>query len=206
MDSQRQRLLVSRAASGDADALSELLAHFGPQVEAALRVGRRWQANLDTADVMQVTYLEAFMQIRRFDPSRSGAFLQWLRQIAANNLRDAIRGLTGATRPPSERRVEIADSQDSVLRLADLMGVTTTTPSRAARRSEAHRILSAAVARLPDDYGEVVRRHDLEGIPVTQVAAALGRSAGAVHMLRARALGRLQEMLGGRSDILDSRA
>jgi DNA-directed RNA polymerase specialized sigma24 family protein len=38
--------------------------------------------------------------------------------------------------------------------------------------------------------------YDLEGRPVQEVAQALGRSPGAVYMLRARAHRRLSEIMG----------
>lgn len=198
--------LQSRAVCGDADAVSRLLEHFGPQVEAALHIGRRWRSAIDVADVMQVTYLEAFMQIGRFDAGRGLSFLRWLRTIAANNLRDAVRGLSAGTRPPPDRRITPRPLDETASDFMEKLGVTSTTPSRDARRGEASRILLAAIDRLPPAYREVVRRYDLDGRPMDEVASSVGRSAGAVHMLRARAHERLRELLGGNPDILGSRA
>jgi len=209
MNAEQANSMVTKAVGGDADALGELLEHFGPQVGAALRVGRRWQSMIDIGDVMQVTYLEAFLQIGRFDVARSGSFLRWLRTIAANNLRDAIRGLGGRDRPPIELRLSAPaprSIEDSASEFVEQLGYTTTTPSRIARRDEAGRILLAAMDRLPSDYREVVRRYDLDGMPIGDVASSIGRSAGAVHMLRARAHARLKELLGEYSDVLGSRA
>jgi len=74
-----QRNWVSRAVAGDKDALGELLAYFGPDVEAALHISSTWSGLFDAADVMQITYLEAFLHIKRFDPARADAFPAWLR-------------------------------------------------------------------------------------------------------------------------------
>jgi RNA polymerase sigma-70 factor (ECF subfamily) len=209
MDSAQADALAAKAVAGDGDALSALLEHFGPQVESALHVGRRWRSAIDVGDVMQVTYLEAFLQIGRFDAARSpgaAGFLRWLRTIAANNLRDAIRGLSGHNRPPPEHRVAHQAPEDSASEFIEQLGFTTTTPSRTARRGEASRILLAAIDRLPPDYREVVRQYDLDGKPIADVASLIGRSSGAVHMLRARAHARLRELLGEYSDVLESRA
>lgn len=206
MDEKQSRALVSKAVEGDADALADLLAFFGPQIEATLEIGNRWQSNLDAGDVMQVTYIEAFLQIARFDPARSSSFLAWLRTIAANNLRDAIRGLGGANRPPAERRISSPSLDESATSFVQQLGFTSTTPSRTARKSEASRLLLAALERLPPDYREVIRRYDLEESAIGDVATAIGRSPGAVHMLRARAHARLREILGESGDFLESRA
>jgi DNA-directed RNA polymerase specialized sigma24 family protein len=86
------------------------------------------------------------------------------------------------------------------------MGFTTTTPSRTARVNEASGILLEALDRLPPDYREVVRKYDLEGVAIGEIAAAMNRSAGALHMLRGRAHQRLREILGESRDFLESRA
>src|SRR5262245_5710378 len=85
--------LLHRAVGGDEDALTKLLAEHGPRVERTLSIARQWRSVLEPADVMQVTYLEAFLQIPRFDLRRSEPFEAWLGRIATNNLRDALRGL-----------------------------------------------------------------------------------------------------------------
>ena len=54
--------LVRSAVAGDADALTKLLQKFGPEVERSLQINPVWQTVLEPADVMQVTYLEAFLR------------------------------------------------------------------------------------------------------------------------------------------------
>ena len=199
-----QREWVARAVVGDKDALGELLEAFGPDVEAGLRIGSTWRGLLDAADVMQVTYLEAFTQIRCFDAERAEAFPNWLRRIAENNLRDAIRSLE-ARKNPSPRMQLDAYGGDSCVALLDTLTGGTGTPSQVARGAEAGQRLRDALRTLPPDYARTVELYDLEGRPVEEVAAALGRSSGAVYMLRMRAHERLRDVLGSASQILESR-
>lgn len=199
-----QREWVTRAVVGDKDALGELLEAFGPGIEAGLSIGPAWRRLLDAADVMQVTYLEAFTQIRRFDAERAEAFPNWLRRMAQNNLRDAIRGLE-TRKNPSPRMQLDAYGGDSSLALLDTLTGGTGRPSQAARGAEAGQRLRDALRILPPDYARTVELYDLEGRPVEEVAATLGRSTGAVYMLRMRAHERLREILGGASQILESR-
>ncbi|MBI5764333.1 MAG: sigma-70 family RNA polymerase sigma factor [Planctomycetes bacterium] len=199
--------VVSRAVHGDADSLSNLLAHFGPLVEQQLQIGRIWQSQIDTGDVMQVTYLEAFIEIGTFRPEQAGAFEGWLRRIAENNLRDAIRGLERQKQMPASRRVDFTpNSEDSYVGLYEQIAATTTTASQVAIKKDTQRLMQAAIDRLPPDYALTVRLYDLEGQSIGEVSKAIGRSAGAVHMLRARAHERLGELLGTASAWFDSRA
>ena len=59
--------------------------------------------------------------------------------------------------------------------------------------------LRQALATLPETYREVVERYELGGESAAEVAKRLGRSVGAIFMIRARALRRLLELLGSTS-------
>jgi RNA polymerase sigma-70 factor (ECF subfamily) len=191
--------LLNAPAAGDAEALAVLLRRHGPEVRGRLHIAAVWRTALDAADVMQVTYLEAFLRIAQLRARTAEGFVAWLTRLAQNNLHDAIKELERQKRPDPGRRVQCGSAEDSGSSLLDALRATTQTPSRQAARNESQQALENAMARLPPTYAQVVRLHDLEGRSVAEVAAALGRSAGAVYMLRARALQRLQELLGSES-------
>jgi RNA polymerase sigma-70 factor (ECF subfamily) len=197
---------IQAAVAGDVDAMTDLLHEYAPDVERSLSIGREWRPVLEPADVMQVTYLEAFMQITRFDLRRAEPFRAWLQRIAENNLRDAIRGLQRQKRPQPANRVALPLGGDSALDLIAQLGVTTTTPSRHADQGERVTRLHAALEALPDDYGRVVRLYDLQALPIAEVGRQMKRSPGAIHMLRARAHDRLRELLGPESGWFSSSA
>jgi len=155
---------------------------------------------------MQVTYLEAFLRISSFDPQRAEAFPAWLRRIAEHNLLDAIRELESERNRSAPRRIHAFGTDESYIALLDVLSASGGTPSQSVRRDEAGKMLAAAIERLPADYSTAVRLYDLEGRPIEDVAVAMGRSAGAVHMLRMRAHERLCELLGPASGILESSA
>lgn len=194
---------VRLAVKGDKDALGNLLEAYGPGVEAAMVISSKWGGMLDAADVMQVTYMEAFVQIHGFEPARAEAFPQWLKRIAENNLRDAIRSLEAKKNPPAHLKLN-AESGDTSLALFDVLTSGVGTPSRIVRQDEARDRLRRALARLPSDYAKAVQSYDLEGKPVEEVARLLERSTGAVFMLRQRAHDRLRALLGTPSNILES--
>jgi len=196
---------LASAVAGDRDALGRLLERYGPAVAANLQIGARWRGSLDAGDVMQVSYIEAFLHISSFDVENAAAFPAWLTRIAKNNLRDGIRALE-ARGNRAEQRVEATPSDDSCIGLLDLLVGSVSTPSTSMRNREACEQLHAALDQLPDDYASAVRLFDLEGRPIDEVAAALGRSTGAAYMLRQRAHDRLRTLLGPGSQFMQSRA
>ncbi len=198
--------LSRKAAAGDADALSILLQRHGPEVERSLQINPIWRSMLEPADVMQVTYLEAFLRISTFDPARADSFVSWLRRIAQNNLKDAIRGFERQKQPQPRDRIKPPRYEDSLVGLYELLEAGNSTPSRQLRRQEACGLLETSIRLLPDRYAEVIRRYDLECQSIDEVAGAMGKSPGAVHMMRARAHEKLREHLGSSSAFLDTQS
>src|SRR5262245_6603154 len=125
----------------------------------------------DAADeLVQDTWLTAVRRLRAFDPGR-GSFLGWLRGIAANLLRNALRAedarrcrlpLVGGepTGPPPDAELEVREQAERVAR---------------------------ALASLPDRYERVLRAKYLEGQSVAAIAAPWGESHKAVESLLTRA-------------------
>ena len=69
--------------------------------------------------------------------------------------------------------------------------VGTTTPSVVVRRKEALDRLEKALDDLKPEYREVIVLKRIEGLSHAEIAARLGRNAGAVRMLLARAMAAL---------------
>lgn len=195
MPEQDEVQLIAAAVLGDTEALTELLRLHGPSIERSLQIQEIWRAALEPADVMQVTYLEAFLQIRHFDPARGTPFRAWLLRIAQNNLRDAIRSLERLKQPQPRDRIKPSTREESMTGLLDTLDQESATPSRSLGRREAISELESAIATLPERYAEVVRLYDLEGLSIDDVSKRLNRSSGAVHMMRARAHERLRVCL-----------
>ena len=188
---------VLAAVAGDEEALTSLLGQHGTTVRQGLSIASKWQSIVDPDDVMQVTYIEAFLQIRTLKQLSSAGFFAWLRSIAENNLRDAIRALECDKRP--QNRLERGVGEDSYTTLLAQMSAGSTTPSRAAGRREIQQFVEDAIRKLPPDYEKVIRLCELECKTAPEAAPILGRSHGAVRMLLARAKERLRDVLGSGS-------
>jgi RNA polymerase sigma-70 factor (ECF subfamily) len=190
--------LIAQAVAGDREALSALLQAHAPELRRTLRVESRWLSPSDVDDVLQVTFLEAFLHIHRFDPAAPGSFSGWLLSIARNNVRDLKREATAAKRPALDKRIAWYAEQSSIALVEKLTG-SGPTPSRAFAANEVQGILERALEKLPEDYRRVVQLYDLEGHSAARVAQQLERSVGAIYMLRWRAHDRLREILGSES-------
>jgi RNA polymerase sigma-70 factor (ECF subfamily) len=186
---------ISAAIAGDREALTRLLHKYGPQVRAQLSISITWRAILDVDDVMQVTYMEVFLRIKQLQNAEDRTFLAWLTRMAQNNLRDAIRELTADRRPDPRLRARPMTIDESYVALLAMVGTSSSTSSRVAGRSDNQRMIRQAVERLPPVYRDVVRMCDLEHRTAPEVAVKMGRSVGAVKMLRMRAHDWLRDLL-----------
>jgi RNA polymerase sigma-70 factor, ECF subfamily len=200
--------LVKQAIAGDASALTDLLEQAGPEIRRKLTpaIPSRWRAVLSAEDVMQETYIDAFLDVYQFQTRGEGSFSAWLMTIAKRNLLDAVRMLEADKRARAGYQVRTAASADGLNDLHEQLAWTRTTPSRHAARSESRALLKRAIEQLPQNYRTVVLLYDLEGKPIKEVAAALGRSPGAVFMLRSRAHRLLSANLGTASLYLSDTA
>ena len=94
------------------------------------------------------------------------------------------------------REVSLEQSlEESSQKLGAILAAPDTSPSARAGHCEQEVRLAEALARLPDDYREVLLLRNLEGLAHEEVAARMGREPGAVRMLWVRALARLRHEL-----------
>lgn len=196
-DEERESML-QRARAGDQGALAALLEELSPELRR--RVGAKmvspWKSLVDEDDILQVTFIEACTRLDRFTSGGVSGFLAWLTRLAENNRIDAVRALEGAKRPGPSKQVRARGAEDSAVAFIELIGATSNTPSRSVARGEAGRLLDRALSTLPGEYERVIRLYDLKGLSAAEVAGEMGRSEGAIYMLRARAHERLKDALG----------
>lgn len=186
---------IERAVGGDADALESLLRELEPELRAGIRVQPAWRRSIEVDDIVQVTCLEAFLRIGTLQRRSRAGLAKWLSRIAANNLTDAVRALEADKRPDPHRRVTHAPGGESARTLlCAVVGTDATAGGRAALEEQIDR-MRAAIRKLPRSYRTVVEQMDLAERGVAEVAEEMGRSRGAVHLLRARAHARLAELL-----------
>lgn len=196
MESEEDALL-NEAIAGSKQALGKLLEMHGPYVRGRLRGGvpRRFQHLVSLDDVMQETYLDAWLGISGYVPRGNGSFRAWLEKAGRRNLADFIRALRCKKRGGDRFQVD-PQPGDTAVALFDKLSASGSTPSRHVGMKEAGRRLKDAVKALPPLYRFIVQQIDLKRRAAERVAAKLHRDVQAVYRMRRRAHRMLCELLG----------
>lgn len=167
------KMLWRRARDGDQSAYEQL---FGLHVDRLLifvraRLGDALREKVEPEDVLQDAFLVALRGFDGFDYTDEGAFLRWMCRIIDNRLRDAHDHFS------AKKRQAVAVPR------SDWTG-----PVTALGRAENRQRVEDALQRLSDDHRKVLLLRYFEGLSVEQAGERMGRSAGAIRNLAARAL------------------
>lgn len=189
--------LITKAQAGSREALDELFARYSSRILAIvrLRLGPALRSNLESVDVAQSVLLDAFKGLDKFRGGSEGAFLHWLGRMAENKIRDKVDYFRAAKRKPPVPVVSMSEpggQTDSMSGAIDLVS-SGQTPSQKIAMHEDLRRLETALAKLPEDYREVIIMAQYEGLSFLEIAEHVGRSPDACRMLLVRALARLTE-------------
>jgi RNA polymerase sigma-70 factor (ECF subfamily) len=162
-------VLVERAKLGDRDAFGELYrACYGPLFRAA-----RFHLGAAAEDVVAETFLRAWAGIERYRDT-GAPFIAWLHGIARHVVADELarrRRAKPLHEPPEHSRELSVDERLT---------------------------LSQAMDCLPQEQRQVLELKFLVGLTNSEVAAALGKTTGAVNAKQWRALEALRRTLGER--------
>ena len=172
-------ILLARAREGDAGARAELMNRYLPALYriAHGRLPARARGQADTNDLVQTTLLKALNRLDRFEHRGEGAFLAYLRQILANQIRDEARR---------------ASSMGEREELTDEIAQRDVTPLQQVIDRETLEAYDAAIAKLRSRQRQAVILRIEFGFDHAQVAEALGYSTpNAARLVVSRALLRL---------------
>lgn len=164
--------VLDRARRADKDALAALFRSLQPQLLRYLR-GRLPGA---AEDLAAHTWLDAIRNLHRFTGGPED-FRRWLFTIARRRAQDELRRRARRPEVVTDRPPDVATDDDP--QAGDDLG----------------RAL-ALVRWLPDDQADAVLLRIVADMDVSQVAAVMGRSEGAVRVLVHRGLHRLRDLIG----------
>jgi len=192
-------ILIEQARGGNAAALGRLLEMYRNYLRLVARslIGRALQLRLDPSDLVQETYLEAQRDFARFAGTGEPELVAWLRRILVRNLADQARHHRAPSRDDRLQESLEAMLERSGHAVHEALAGPISSPSAQASRREQSVLLADALAALPAHYRDVIILRNFDRLPFDQVAARMGRSAGAVRMLWAPALERLACALEG---------
>ncbi|HUE64347.1 MAG TPA: sigma-70 family RNA polymerase sigma factor [Rhizomicrobium sp.] len=181
LEEESDQNLANRATNGDRAAFGEIVGRYK---EPLYRFVRRYVGNGDDAyDLLQDSFLAAWMALGRYDTSRPLG--PWLRTIALNKCRDF-------SRRQSVRRLFLnlfATQSESHTTLAESV-------SEDARLDQ----LDQAVAMLPAFYKEPLLLTAVSGLSHQETANILKTTPKAIEMRLRRARQRLAQSLAPERD------
>jgi RNA polymerase sigma-70 factor (ECF subfamily) len=184
MTEGRDELLdaVRRAQSGSVEAFEDLYRAHQAGIYTFIRSQVR-EPEL-AADLAQQTFVRAWESLPRL--REAGAFRGWLHRIATNLVRDEVKS--------GRARLEVVASVLEDADLAEMAGSDEDTLVRTVVAAELRQQVRAALGALPAEQRQAVVMHHLEGMPVAEIAQAMGVRPGTVMSRLARA----REALRGR--------
>jgi RNA polymerase sigma-70 factor (ECF subfamily) len=174
--------LLERARRGDRDAFGQLVErHQDGLYTMALRMLGRPE---DAADVVQETFLRAYVNLPRLQPA---SVRGWLFRVAVNAGHDIQR--RSVRRPTSA----LEDSEGKILDLPDPgLGPEATVEAR-----DRARVVRDAILALPIEYREAVVLRDVNELSYEEMAVALRVPLGTVKSRLSRARAMLATALRG---------
>lgn len=172
--------LLERARAGEPAAVEDLLRAHLPRIHAVCR--RMCRDPGDAADAAQ----DAMMSIVRGLPSFDGrsTVSSWIYRVTTNACLDELRRRRRRPEPMEAGTVEPRVS-----------AVATTSPEVQALRAEQRRVLTDALARLPEEYRVAVVLRDVADLDYATIAEITDVPLGTVRSRIARGRGRLAEVL-----------
>ena len=194
--------LIRQAVVGDRASLSQLLLihHDGLKRHISGRITADLQGLIGADDILHQTFVRAAQSVRSFQPRHDGAFRAWLQTIASNLVKDAAKRRRRERRASAgQARKPAVGDDSSMAAVLDRIAAGITTPGRRVQRRESIRQMRAALATLPADQREAISRYYLQGESHEQIAAATGRTKGAIRGLCYRARKNLRAIMGGSS-------
>ena len=172
-----------RAQQGDFEAFEHLVQRHTQRVYRAILgiVGSQG----DAEDAVQETFLKVFKHFSRFQ--RASRFSTWVTRIAINEGLQLLR-----RRKPTESLDDTGEDEDFRPRNVQAWSDD---PERLLAREETRALVRSALEAIPLPYRIVVTLQQIEGLPVAEVAEALGLSVGAVKTRAHRGRLMLREKL-----------
>lgn len=174
-------ILMSRVASGDETAISELYERFGALVFKAAR--QVLNSRAEAEDASQEIFVRLWKTADRFDPRRA-RLVTWVMLIARRHLIDRLRRKVAR---PEVLGLETENEGGFIPEGSTKEPVVPV---------ESNPALAARIQELPALQREVIERTYLKGFTLREVSEQLNAPLGTVKSALSRGLARLRERMG----------
>ena len=196
--------LLSLHEGGERRALDVLFRRHYADVTHCVcaKAGLARHPRFEPADIVQQTFLQAYEAIDRYEHRPEASFLDWIRSIATNALRDEQRRHSRQRRDVARELASLDEPSGAAADAAS--GSSGDDPVLAASRREEATQLEACLEELSPEHRDVLRQHYLQGEPWQMVAERTGRTTRSVAKLAGVARRALKRSLSRRGLALAS--
>lgn len=177
--------LVRRILAGEGEHFETLVARY--QTRLYRFISRYTRDSEDARDVAQEVFLKVYGALDGYDPRYR--FSTWLFRIAGNAAIDHLRRRRGRTVP-----LETPPDEDGETRGIDPRDGRPD-PLEDLSRRRLRQAIDAAIARLPDDYRELISLRHYGELPYEEIAELKGMPLGTVKNKLFRARQALRDLL-----------
>ncbi len=168
--------LVERAINGDGDAFGRL---YDMHVDRVYRhIFYRVSSTADAEDLTQQVFVKAWQAIGRYKKTAS-PFLAWLIKISHNLVIDFYR----SRKPEIQTDIDMSATGPEA------------TPALLAETEYTRQEIRQVINKLGGDQQQVILMRFIEDFSYAEIAAALGKSEGAVRVILHRGLAKMRTIL-----------
>ncbi|MFL5243866.1 MAG: sigma-70 family RNA polymerase sigma factor [Gemmataceae bacterium] len=194
--------LLERARAGEESALNDIFTLYQDRLRRMvdMRMDRRLQGRIDSADVVQDAFMEVAQRLNDYLKEPRLPLLLWLRLVVGERLMKLHRHHLGAQMRDAGLEVslyrEALPAASSAALAAHLLGKYTS-PTRAAVRAERMLRVQEALNTLNPVDREILSLRHFEQLTRAEAAQSLGIEEAAAAKRYVRALKRLKDVLAG---------
>jgi RNA polymerase sigma-70 factor (subfamily 1) len=198
--------LLSRARSGETEALGELCALYRNYLRMVVRsgLGPKLRERVDLSDVVQEVLLEVVRQFPQFSGETEADVLAWMRRLVGQRLADLGRYHRRVKRGGNAMALQLdaapecgGSPGDESGRLIDLVALSQTSPSQVVSKREQFDVLADALAALAENEADVVWLYFRENLTFEAIGQRLNLSRKSVSRIVGQSLKKLKRSLNG---------
>lgn len=192
----RVRVLLDQARNGDRQSIGELLSQYRSYLTllGAAQFRQRLRPRVSPSDIVQDVMLRAHCHFGQFRGTTEPELLAWLREILLNSLARFVEQHLHAAKRDIRREISLDHFTDSGAGVQQRPIPVDDPGTRITEASDQAALLAGWLEQLPAHYREVLQLRNIQGLAFDEVAARLGRSAGATRMLWLRAIEKLRTL------------
>ena len=165
------------------------------RLSIAAKIPASLQSIVSPEDILQEVWITAFHKREEFRQNRPDALTRWINTTLERKVIDACRAARAERRGGGRDGRNVPIAVGSFVELFDRLAAGQRTPSREVSAKEAADAVRVALGSLPDNRRQAIWLRYIEGRPLADVAAVMGKSPPAVNSLVYNGLRQLRQRL-----------